>query len=173
MHFIRPLLACRPLLRPLLARGRPLSVASAASASAIAIGSAVSQTPAACASASSGSGGGGVTDMLSGFPGVADVSALQMQMLGVSGVSGYTAGFAIKRAFKVLVFTTGCIFMGLQTLAQNGLITVHFDEIEKRMQSVADPAALQSSQDQLQAYLAAGLPSATTFSAGFVMGLRS
>ena len=102
-------------------------------------------------------------------------------MLGVSGLTGYTAGFAVKRTFKVFIFTAGCIFIGLQSLAHNKLITVHWDEMERRLQSVADLNAdglvdakdLASGNDALQAYLAAGLPSAGSFSAGFLVGLRS
>lgn len=104
-----------------------------------------------------------------------------MQVLTVSGLTGYTAGFAVKRTVKVFVFTTGCIFMGLQVLAQNGLITVHYDEMERLLQRAADlnndgkvdGSDIAKGGDQLQAYLSAGLPSAGSFSAGFLVGLRS
>ena len=61
-----------------------------------------------------------------------------MQMMGVSGLTGYTAGFAVKRAFKVFIFTGGCIFIGLQTLAHNKLITVNWEEMEKQLKSTVD-----------------------------------
>ena len=104
-----------------------------------------------------------------------------MQMAGVSGLTGYTAGFAAKRAFRVFVFTGGVIFIGLQTLAHNGLITVHWDEIERRMSSAVDlngdgvvnGSDLNVGSEKLQAYLSAGLPSAASFSGGFLLGLRS
>ena len=105
----------------------------------------------------------------------------QLEVVGISGLTGYTTGYAAKRAVKVLFFTAGCIFMGLQALAHNGLITVHWDEMEKRVQSLGDlnndgkvdSADLKMGNDQLQAYLSAGLPSAGSFSAGFLLGLRS
>ena len=88
--------------------------------------------PAHCAAASS-------TGLPAGLPaGLPDISTLQLQVVGVSGVTGYTAGYAAKRAFKVFIFTSGCIFMGLQTLAQNGLITVHWEEMQKKMLSTLD-----------------------------------
>ena len=110
-----------------------------------------------------------------------DVSTLQVQMLTVSGLTGYTAGFAIKHTMRVFVYTGGCIFMGLQALAQNGLITIHWDEMDRRLKSAVDldkdgkvsATDLQAASDKLQAYLQAGLPNAGTFSVGFLMGLRS
>ena len=110
-----------------------------------------------------------------------DMSALQLQVLTVSGLTGYTAGFAIKRTIKVFVFTAGCIFMGLQVLSRNGLITVHYDEMEKLLLSAADlnkdgkidASDLAKGGEKLEAYLSAGLPSAGSFSAGFLIGLRS
>lgn len=116
-----------------------------------------------------------------GLPGLPDVTGLQLQMAGVSGLTGYTAGFAVKRTFKVFVFTSGCIFLGLQCLANNGLIDVHWDRIQQRINGLADlnhdglvdGRDLQSAQDDLQAYLSAGLPSAGAFSAAFLLGLRS
>ena len=81
--------------------------------------------PSACAADSSKSSGSGVGTLLESTP-LGSVTAGQMQLLGVSGISGYTAGFAVKRTFRVLIFTTGCIFIGLQSLASNGLISVHW-----------------------------------------------
>ncbi len=109
------------------------------------------------------------------------LSTAQLQLAGVSGLSGYTAGFAIKRTFRVLVFTTGCIFVGLQGLASNGLITVHWDRMEQSLKTLADLDASDSldsgglvkSADRLETYLRAGIPSAASFSAGFLLGLRS
>ena len=159
--------------RLLAASRRPLLAATSAAVSA---GGA--SACAACAAAPGDAGGAMPMGLPTGLP---DVSALQVQMLGVSGLTGYTAGYAVKRTFKVFVFTTGCIFMGLQSLASNGLITVHWEQIEKRLQSlgdlngdgVFDATDLNSGSEQMQAYLSAGLPSAGTFSAGFLMGLRS
>lgn len=113
--------------------------------------------------------------------GITDISPLQLQVAGVSGVTGYTVGFAAKRAFRVFVFTAGCACAGLQTLAYNGLITVHWDKIEKRLNSAIDMNAagsldvsdLSLGSEKMQAYLATGLPCAGSFSTGFILGLRS
>ena len=113
--------------------------------------------------------------------GMVDLSPLQLQVLGVSGLTGYTAGFALKRAFRVFVFTSGCIFMGLQTLVQNGLITVHWEEIERRLALLADlngdgkvdEKDVKSGYDRMVAYLSAGAPSVGGFGTGFFLGLRS
>ena len=175
------------MLRRLLGAARPLAVRASAAAplcTRVALGATVASSLVPSPSACAANGGGmplGLPTSLPSLPSITDVSMLQVELLTVSGLSGYTAGYACKRAFKVLVFTSGCIFIGLQTLASNGLITVHFDEMEKRLRTLADlnkdgvvdGQDLQSTNDKLQAYLSAGLPSAGTFSAGFLFGMRS
>ena len=69
---------------------------------------------------------------------LSEMSALQLQLTGVSGFTGYTAGYALKRTFRVFVFTTGVIFMGLQTLAHNQLITIHWDKMEEKFHAAVD-----------------------------------
>ena len=94
--------------------------------------------------------------------------------------SGRSAPLSLS-LLQVFVFTAGCIFVGLQSLASNGLITVHWDRMEKRLHSLGDfnqdgtvdEKDLKTGYDQLQAYLSAGLPSAGSFSAGFLWGMRS
>ena len=48
-----------------------------------------------------------------------------------------------------------------------------FRKLDANQDGVLDNRDLTHGSDQLQAYLAAGLPSAGTFSAGFLLGLRS
>ena len=160
------------LLRRAIAGGR--LAAGATGGSALAAALLQQPAPSRCANAAAASGSPLPTS-------IGDVSALQMQMAGVSGLTGYTAGFAAKRAFRVFVFTAGCVVAGLQTLAYHKLITVHWDLIEERLNSCLDLNAdgtvnqrdLLLGNEKLQAYLAAGLPSAGGFSAGFLLGLRS
>ena len=105
----------------------------------------------------------------------------QLQMFGVSGFTGYTAGFAFKRAFKVFFLTFGCCFIGLQSLASNGVITVHWSVMEKYFKDLADldgngnvdEMDIKDGYDRLIAYLSAGAPSVGGFSSGFLLGLRS
>ena len=78
-------------------------------------------------------GGGGFT-----LPTDWDLSPLQLEVAGVSGLTGFTAGYAAKRTFKVFAFTAGCIFSGLQVLAHNDLITIHWDKMNKRLMSAVD-----------------------------------
>jgi len=104
-----------------------------------------------------------------------------VQAAGLSGVSGYTAGFAAKRAFKVLVFTAGCFFITMQVMASNGFITVHFDRLEGAFNDTfdlngdgkADGVDAQEAQTRMKKRLEAGVPCAASFSAGFLFGLRS
>lgn len=110
-----------------------------------------------------------------------DVLKPQMQMFGVSGFTGYTAGYAFKRAFKVFFLSFGCCFIGLQSLASNGFITVHWEAMEKQFHRLADldgdgkvdEKDIKDGYDRVLAYLSAGAPSVGGFSTGFLVGLRS
>jgi uncharacterized membrane protein (Fun14 family) len=101
--------------------------------------------------------------------------------LGVGGFAGYAAGFAIKRAAQVVVFTTGCLFIGMQVMANHGYVTVHWDKIEKDWKGGLDSNAdgkvdsndFSSQYDQVVKVLESGVPGAAGFSAGFLLGLRS
>lgn len=199
VHFFAPAATMAALLgRCLLRAGnalmRPTAIASGLTVSSMLL---APSSPSLCAAAaasppqppngnSSSSPLGPLADLIpTSLPeplaGMVDMSPLQFQVLGVSGLTGYTAGFALKRAFRVFVFTSGCIFMGLQTLAQNGLVTVHWEEIERRLMLLADVNGdgrvdekdMQVANDKLQAYLSAGLPSAGSFGVGMLAGLRS
>ena len=154
------------------AAGRPRLLAAGASAAATSLAAGVSSSPSACAS--TGGGLGMPTPSTLGLPtSMSDVSALQLEVFGVSGLTGYTAGYAVKRTFRVAVFTAGTIFIGLQALASNGLIEIKWEEVDRRWKALVDENDLQRGQTQVEAYLSAGLPSAGAFSAGFLMGLRS
>jgi uncharacterized membrane protein (Fun14 family) len=114
-------------------------------------------------------------------PSVMETIPVPVQAAGLSGVSGYTAGFAAKRAFKVLVFTAGCFFISMQVMASNGYISVHFDKMEDAFNETfdlngdgkTDGADAQEAQDRLKKRLGAGVPCAASFGAGFLFGLRS
>ena len=104
-----------------------------------------------------------------------------MTELGVGGFAGYAAGFAIKRAAQVVVFTTGCLFIGMQVMANHGYVTVHWDKIEKDWKGgldkngdgKVDTSDFGSQYDQVVKVLESGVPGAAGFSAGFLLGLRS
>lgn len=155
------------LLRPVSRLRLSAAVAGASLAPAVL----QSPQPSYCATES----GGGSSPLRLALPdGLPEITPLQLQFAGVSGLAGYTAGYAIKRAFRVVIFTTGVCFMGLQTLAHNDLITIHWDKMEEKFNSVAlDNGSLEEVNDKVQAYLAAGLPSGAAFTTAFVLGLRS
>lgn len=100
---------------------------------------------------------------------------------GLSGFCGYAAGFAVKRAAQVVIFTTGCMFVALQVMANHGYVTVHWDRLEKEWKGQLDVDGdgsvtskdLNSTYVRLVSLLDAGLPGAAGFSTGFLFGLRS
>ncbi|KAG8460682.1 hypothetical protein KFE25_011457 [Diacronema lutheri] len=100
---------------------------------------------------------------------------------GVGGFAGYAAGFALKRAAQVVIFTTGCLFIGMQVMANHGYVTVHWDKIDKdwrgRLDTDGDGRVthkdMHGQYEQLVKVLESGVPGAAGFSAGFILGLRS
>jgi uncharacterized membrane protein (Fun14 family) len=100
---------------------------------------------------------------------------------GVGAFAGYAAGFAIKRAAQVVIFTTGCLFIGMQVMANHGYVTVHWDKIEHDWKGQLDTNGdgsvthedMHSQYEQLVKVLESGVPGAAGFSAGFLLGLRS
>lgn len=100
---------------------------------------------------------------------------------GVGGFAGYAAGFALKRAAQVVIFTTGCLFIGMQVMANHGYITVHWEKIDKDWRGGLDTNGdgevmakdMHTQYEQLVQVLESGVPGAAGFSAGFILGLRS
>jgi len=100
---------------------------------------------------------------------------------GLSGFCGYAAGFAIKRAAQAVVFTTGCLFVAMQVMANHGYVTVHWEKIERDWKGQLDQDGdgaltardMNSTYQQLSNMLEHGLPGAAGFGSGLLMGLRS
>lgn len=100
---------------------------------------------------------------------------------GISGFCGYAAGFAIKRAAQAVIFTTGCLFVAMQVMANHGYVTVHWDKIERDWKGQLDQDGdgaltvrdMNSQYQQLASMLEHGLPGATGFGSGLLLGLRS
>lgn len=128
--------------------------------------------PAMCAAASAAGSADGFLEL---------VKPEYLTECGVGGFAGYAAGFALKRAAQVVIFTTGCLFIGMQVMANHGYITVHWEKIEKDWRGKLDTngdgevshADMHSQYEQLVNVLESGVPGAAGFSAGFILGLRS
>ena len=88
------------MLRRLLGAARPLAVRASAAAplcTRVALGATVASSLVPSPSACAANGGGmplGLPTSLPSLPSITDVSMLQVELLTVSGLSGYTAGYA-------------------------------------------------------------------------------
>ncbi|KAJ1620094.1 FUN14 family-domain-containing protein [Pavlovales sp. CCMP2436] len=100
---------------------------------------------------------------------------------GVGAFAGYAAGFVLKRAAQVVIFTVGCLFVGMQVMANHGYVTVHWDRIELAWKSQfdtnhdgkIDSDDMNMQYEQVVKVLESGVPGAGGFTAGFLLGLRS
>ena len=92
--------------------------------------------------------------------------------LSVGAILGFCAGYAIRKIGKMTALIVGLLFLALQILAWQGLLTVHWD----RIQALATPWLHQGS-DQVSHWglriLQTNLPFGGGFVAAMLVGLRA
>ncbi len=89
--------------------------------------------------------------------------------LGVGGLAGFAAGFALKKAMKFALFVFGALFILLQVLAYHFPAMVHID-----WGGLAREGAhgAQSAGSYLWRVLTFNVPLGAGFAAGLAWGLR-
>lgn len=102
--------------------------------------------------------------------------------LGFGGFLGMTAGYALKKIGKAAAFGTGCIFIMFQGAAYAGLIDIHWNKIEHRVEESLDMDgdgkltmndAVVIWKKYLKPMLTYHLPSGAGFSFGFLLGFKN
>ncbi|GAX12379.1 hypothetical protein FisN_1Hh313 [Fistulifera solaris] len=96
-------------------------------------------------------------------------------------ISGYCSGFAMKKVGKAAGLIFGLGFIGLQTLANQGYITVNHGKLREEVEGFfdmnkdgkIDRGDGQLAYDKLMEVLTYNLPSGSGFAAGFIGGIRS
>lgn len=53
--------------------------------------------------------------------------------IGYGFLMGYSSGYCVKRASKLVAFTVGAAFIFVQTLAYNGYVQVNHEKLEKEV----------------------------------------
>lgn len=99
---------------------------------------------------------------------------------GVSGIMGTAVGVAAKRLTSDALYGAGLAFVGLQSLAYLGFVTIHWNVVQQFLQEKADlnKDGKLDSQDvkiffqKVMVFLSRGLPDAAGFSAGFFFGMK-
>ena len=92
--------------------------------------------------------------------------------LGVGLVAGFAVGYALKKVGKLLAVAVGLVFVVVQVLAYQGLLTVHWGEVEARVDPLLRIDSLEGTWRSLVELLTYNLAFAGAFVPGLVLGLR-
>lgn len=92
--------------------------------------------------------------------------------LGVGLVAGFAVGFALKKVGKLLAVAVGLVFVVVQVLAAQGFVTVHWGEVEARVDPLLQVDSLESGWRTLVGILTYNLAFAGAFVPGLILGLR-
>ncbi len=94
------------------------------------------------------------------------------EQLGFGLVAGFAVGYALKKVGKVLAVILGLLFITLQVLSSLGFLTVHWGEVQARVDPFLEVDSLEHAWRSLLAVLTHNLTFAGAFVPGVVLGLR-
>jgi len=88
--------------------------------------------------------------------------------IGVGGVGGFLAGFAIKKIAKILAFFAGIYFLSILYLSQIGVVNINYEKFLQIMSGIA------TNEQVTNVALAAvtTIPFTASFAAGLIFGLK-
>jgi len=92
--------------------------------------------------------------------------------LGVGAIAGFAVGYALKKVGKLLAVAVGLLFVVVQLLSYQGLVTVHWGEVEARVDPLLETTSLEAAWQSLLGLLTHNLPFAGAFVPGLILGLR-
>ncbi len=109
-------------------------------------------------------GGGGID--------LGDLFSTPLASLGFGGTAGLVVGYAAKKITKLVAVLLGLLFILLQVLVYNDLITVNWSGVQHTAQQVwTDPHGVTLA-DRLWGILTANLPFGGGFVTGFALGFK-
>jgi uncharacterized membrane protein (Fun14 family) len=94
------------------------------------------------------------------------------EQLGFGLVAGFAVGYAMKKVGKVLAVLVGLLFIAVQVLASQGFLTVHWGEVQARVDPWFETDTLDGAWRSLVGVLTHNLTFAGAFLPGLVVGLR-
>lgn len=94
------------------------------------------------------------------------------EQLGFGLVAGFAVGYALKKVGKVFAIVLGLAFVFVQLLAYGGFVTVHWSEVQARVDPLLARDSLGSAWEGLVGVLTYNLAFAGAFVPGLVVGLR-
>jgi len=89
--------------------------------------------------------------------------------LGMGGIGGFLAGYAIKKVAKIIAVILGLLFLFLIYLGSTGIISVNYNKLTEAI-SKALPVIEQA--PGLLTPIISHLPFAGSFMIGFILGLK-
>ena len=92
--------------------------------------------------------------------------------LGFGGVAGLVVGYTAKKVTKLVALALGLVFIVVQLLAYEGLLTVNWDAVQSTAENVWTGAQGATLANRAWEMLTANLPFGGAFAAGFALGLK-
>ena len=89
--------------------------------------------------------------------------------IGVGGIGGFLAGWAMKKAAKMVAVLIGIAFLGLQYLSYKGIIAIDYTALQAWANELAGQAA--GAQNLITDFIVHA-PFGAAFIGGFYLGLQ-
>jgi len=89
--------------------------------------------------------------------------------LGVGGIGGFIAGYALKKLMKIVAVIIGLIILLLVYLGYRGIITINYEALGG---SVSGALGLTGQAAEIVSPIIAHLPFAGAFGLGFFLGFK-
>ena len=89
--------------------------------------------------------------------------------LGVGGVGGFIAGYALKRVLKIVAVVIGLFILALVFLGYKGIISINYGELENAVLGIL---GLSGQATEWITSIIAYLPFAGAFGMAFVLGFK-
>ena len=89
--------------------------------------------------------------------------------IGIGGIGGFLAGWALKKAAKMVALIIGLAFLGLQYMAYKGIIAIDYSALQAWANELAGQAA--GAQNLITDFIAHA-PFGAAFIGGLYLGLQ-
>ena len=89
--------------------------------------------------------------------------------LGLGGIGGFIAGYALKKFMKIVAVIIGLFILALVYFGYQGIITINYSELGN---AVKDGLGLTGPAADLIVPIITHLPFAGSFGIGFFLGLK-
>jgi uncharacterized membrane protein (Fun14 family) len=95
-----------------------------------------------------------------------------VEQLGFGAVAGFVVGYALKKVGKVVAVILGLLFVAIQGLAYGGFLTVHWGEVQARVDPLLGSESISTFWERLLDVLTFNLAFAGAFVPALLLGLR-